>query len=444
MNRRPDAVPRTWMAAMFAAVCAIAAVTPRIVHSQDADPRPVKPDTTNRFPNTIAGAFTPGSGFDIVKTDRGSLNISVYGLFRYVDQAPGGQTFTDHLGRVRQTNLQNSLNWQRTMIWLTGFFYDPKFRYNITSWSLGSTQQTLLFGNLQYAASKRFVFGVGMLPNLTARSLQGSWPFWAASDRQMAEEFFRGGFSSGAFATGEVLPRLDYTLSVNNNLSQLGVTQANDSRNMAYSGSLRWQPTTGEFGARNGFGDFEYHTHVATQFGVSAGTSRESRGAPVPEPPSASQIKMSDGINPFDDGALADGVTVTTLTYRELAIDAGVKYRGFSFQSEYYFRTLNDFVATGPLPLKSIGDHGFMAEAMYMVLPKKLGVYAVSGYIFDQFERHPWELGGGASFYPTETRHWRLNLHLLHIDKSPASSFFGYYQAGQTGTIFSLGTDILF
>src|SRR5213075_2538133 len=85
-----------------------------------------------------------------------------------------------------------------------------------------------------------------------------------------------------------------------------------------------------------------------------------------------------------------------------------------------------------------------MAEAMYMVLPKKLGVYAVSGYIFDDFERHPWELGGGASFYPTETRHWRLNLHLLHIDRSPASSFFGYYQAGQTGTIFSLGTDILF
>jgi hypothetical protein len=67
-----------------------------------------------------------------------------------------------------------------------------------------------------------------------------------------------------------------------------------------------------------------------------------------------------------------------------------------------------------------------------------------SGYVFDQFERHPWELGGGADFYPTGTRSWRLNLHLLHIDKSPASSFFGYYLAGQTGTIFSLGTDILF
>jgi hypothetical protein len=283
-----------------------------------------------------------------------------------------------------------------------------------------------------------------MFPNLTARSLQGSFPFWAAFDRQMAEEFFRGGFSSGAIVTGEMLPRLDYTLSVNNNISQLGVVQANDSRNVAVSGSLRWQPTTGEFGPRNGFGDLEYHKRVATQFGVSAGHSRETRGADTSLVPASSQIKLSDGVNPFDEGALAEGVIVTTLTYRELAIDAGVKYRGFSFQSEYYFRTLNDFVATGPLPLTSIYDHGFFAEAMYMVLPKKLGVYTAGGYIFDQFRRHPWELGGGADFYPTGTRSWRLNLHLLHIDKSPASSFFGYYLAGQTGTIFSLGTDILF
>src|SRR5436190_8422317 len=148
MNRRPEAAPRSWIAVMLATVFAIAAIAPRIARAQDADPRPVKPDSSPRFPNTTAGEFTPARGFDIVMTERGSLNISFYGLFRYVDQMPGGQPFTDHLGRVRETNLQNSLNWQRTMIWLTGFFYDPKFRYNITSWSLGSTQQTLLFGNL--------------------------------------------------------------------------------------------------------------------------------------------------------------------------------------------------------------------------------------------------------------------------------------------------------
>jgi hypothetical protein len=259
----------------------------------------------------------------------------------------------------------------------------------------------------------------------------------------MSEEFFRGGFSSGLWVTGTVVPRLAYTLSVNNNLSQLGVTQANDTRDLAYSGSLRWQPTTGEFGPRNGFGDFEHHERLATQFGASGAHSRESRYAPLDQPPNAAQIKLSDGINPFDAGALADGVTVEKLDYTEAAIDAGAKYRGFSFQSEYYFRTLDQFVATGPLPLSSIYDHGFMAEASYMVVPKALMLYAVSGYVFDQFKRNPWEAGGGLDFYPARMRSWRVNMHVLHVNKSPVSSFFSYYQPGQTGTIFSLGVDFL-
>ena len=434
-----------WLArglACATAVLALAAPAVR-VDAQEADPLPAKKDTTLKFPNTIAGEFTPGAGFDIVKTRMGSLNISGYGLFRYISQTPASQTYVDHLGRVLDVNPRNDVNWHRTMIWLTGFFYDPRFRYNITLWSLPTTQQTLLFGNLQFRAADAFTVGVGIVPSLTARSLQGSWPYWAASDRQMSEEFFRGGFSSGIFATGEVLPRFFYTVSITNNISQLGVTQANDTRDMMYSGSLRWQPTTGEFGPRNGFGDFENHKSVATQFGVSGGISRESRYAPLGQPPNATQIKLSDGLNPFTEGSLADSVTVKSLRYREAAIDAGVKYRGFSFQSEYYFRTLDHFVATGPVPLSSIFDHGFMAEAMHMVLPKKLGVYAAGGYIWDDFERRPWEAGGGINFYPSGTRSWRLNLHLLHINRSPVASFFSYYQPGQTGTIFSLGTDFL-
>ncbi|HEX5872957.1 MAG TPA: hypothetical protein VFY65_21140, partial [Longimicrobium sp.] len=153
--------------------------------------------------NTTAGEFTPAKGFDIFKSDRGSLNISFYGLFRYVNHLPGDQTFTDHLGREREVQTRNDLNWHRTMVWLTGFFYDPKFRYNITLWSLPTTQQTLLFGNLQYRFHPAISMGVGIAPSQTARSMGGSWPFWASSDRQMAEEFFRGGFSSGLWITGQ-------------------------------------------------------------------------------------------------------------------------------------------------------------------------------------------------------------------------------------------------
>jgi len=259
----------------------------------------------------------------------------------------------------------------------------------------------------------------------------------------MAEDLFRGGFSSTVFVTGMPIERFYYTGAICTNLSQLGVTASNDTRDFSYSASLWTMPTTGEFGPRGGFGDLEEHEQLATRFGLSACTSHESRYAQLDQPPSATQIRLSDGVYPFEAGALAEGVTVERLAYDEMAFDAGAKYRGFSLQGEYYLRWLSDFEATGPLPLDSIFDQGFMLEAMHMVVPRKLGLYAVTSYIMDDFERKPWEAGGGASFYPFGNRSWRLNLHVLHVEKSPAGSNFGYYTAGQTGTTLSLGTDIL-
>lgn len=259
----------------------------------------------------------------------------------------------------------------------------------------------------------------------------------------MADEFFRGGFSSGVWMTGYLLPRLSYTLSMNNNISQLGVPQSADAPELSYSADLRWQPTTGEFGPRNGFGDFEFHQKLATQFGTSAATSREDRAASDAEPPATTQIRLSDGVIPFETGALAPGVTVDKLTYTYLSFDASAKYRGWTFMSEYYFRWLTDFLANGPLPLSSIYDNGFMAVLGRMVVPRSVNVYAATGYVFDQFERHPWELSAGASYYPYHSRSWRINAHYIHIVRSPTGSFFGYYTAGQTGTTISFGTDIL-
>jgi hypothetical protein len=393
--------------------------------------------------NAIAGEFTPGKGFDLLKTERGSLNISMYGLFRYVNQLPPEQSFIDHLGRERTIKTRNDLNWHRTMVWLSGFALDPRFIYVITLWSLPSTAQTLLFGNAQFKFSRALTLGVGIGPNLTARSMSGSHPFWLASDRLMGEEFFRGGFSSGAWLKGELLPRFYYTVSVNTNLSQLGITVPNDARDVAYSGTVWWMPTTGEFGQRGGLADFEEHPKLATRFGMSAGHAREDRASQLGSAPNATQIRISDGLLLFEEGALADGVTVQKGTYQDWAIDAAMKYKGFTLQAEYFMRWLNDFLATGPLPMDQIFDHGFTLQAMHMVLPRKLGLYGSTSYVFDDFKRHPWEVVGGLSYFPFDARSVRLNLHVIHVEKSPTGSSFGFYTGGLTGTTVSLGLDII-
>jgi len=398
------------------------------------------------FANTTAGEFTPAKGFQLFTSSKGSLNISLYGLVRWLDQTPPDQVYYDHLDRPREVQARNDIYWQRTMIWFTGFFWVPNLRYNITVWSLGATQQTLAFGNLQYRVSKGLTIGAGMAPNLTVRSMQGSWPFWAGSDRQMVEEFMRAGFSTGVFLTGEALPRVWYTAGVNTNLSQLGVTAANEGRGMAYSASVQWMPTTGEFGPRGGFGDLEYHKQLATRFGASSGYApNEYRAAPLTQPnPNETQLRLSDGVYAFEAGALAPGVTVEYLAYNNFAFDAGLKYRGWTFQGEFYGRRLSNFVADGPLPLSSITDVGVQGWLGYMVVPKLVLAYTSAGYVWDDFERHPYEIAGGVSVYPTKTRSLRLNLHIIDVHKSPTGSSFGYYAAGQSGTTFSIGTDVLF
>ena len=430
---------------------------PERAAAQDEIPMPPPEDTTAKdstafgakpgaeFANTTAGEFTPGRGWQIYKSKRSSLNISVYGLIRYLNQMPGDQIYTDHLGHERVVPARNDIYWQRSMVWLTGFFWNPRFAYNITIWSLGATQQTLVFGNLQYRVGKALTLGAGMAPNLTVRSMQGSWPYWAGSDRQMSEEFFRAGFSSGFFITGQPLSRFWYTASINTNLSQLGVTASNEARSMAYSTSVMWMPTTGEFGPRGGFGDLEYHKNVATRFGSSlAYAPSEYRAAPIDQKNNETQLRFSDGVYAFEIGALADGVTINYLAYTAFAIDAGLKYRGFSFQGEYYQRNMSNFRADGPLPLTHVFDRGFQAQVGYMVVPRYVLLYMSGGYVWDQYQRHPYELSPGLSVYPTRTRSWRLNLHTIRIYKSPTGSTFGYYAPGQTGWTVSLGTDILF
>src|SRR5438046_7213528 len=78
---------RMWTPLAIAAALLLA--VPMTVLAQDEAGPP--PDTTGTVPadhyaNMTSGEFTPARGFDLIRTERGSLNISVYGLFRYLGQ----------------------------------------------------------------------------------------------------------------------------------------------------------------------------------------------------------------------------------------------------------------------------------------------------------------------------------------------------------------------
>ena len=204
------------------------------------------------YKNVASGEFTPGRGFDIAKSKFGSLNISLYALVRYLNQMPGSQTWFDHLGRPKEFVGRNDFYWHRAMIWFSGFIGTPKLRYTATVWTIMPTQQTLVYGNIQYTFNKHIQVAMGIGPNLSIRSMQGPFPFYSSTDRTMGEDALRGGFTQGLFVRGEIVPKLTYWLMLGNNLSTLGVQASKLTRDLSKSINLTWMPTTGEFGPRGG------------------------------------------------------------------------------------------------------------------------------------------------------------------------------------------------
>jgi hypothetical protein len=409
-----------------------------------ADSTNIDPNNTV-YPNAAAGEFTPGRGFQLVKNKFASLNVSMYAMARYINQLPGDDIWHDHLGNARQFKGRNDIYWHRVMLWFTGYLGPSrKLTYMATVWTVFTTQQTLVYGNIAYTFNKHARLAIGIAPNPGIRSLQGPFPFFTSTDRTMAEDALRGGFTNGVTLSGEIVPRLNYTLMIGNNLSQLGIKANNLTRNLSKGASLAWMPTTGEFGPRGGNGDFEDHQKLATRFGVNFSHSRENRFNNIDTPsPDNTQVRMSDGLLFFETGALAPDVTVIEADYDMFAVDLGFKYKGFALHTEFYRRTLSDMDADGPVPYSTINDDGYKVEALYMLVPKVLSVYGVTSKIIDEFKRNPWEAGGGVNIYPHKTRSWRINAQCMYVYKSAAGGTFGLYTAGQVGPTITLGTDIL-
>jgi len=328
-----------------------------------------------------------------------------------------------------------------------GWVGSPKLIYAVTFWTVNSTDQRAIFGNIGYQFSRRFSVYGGLNGNPGTRSLQGSHPFWLGHDRVMADEFFRPFFGSGVWAQGEVVPGLWYNAVLTNNNSSLGVKSSQLDRTFTTGASMWWMPTTKEFGPRGAYGDWERHEKLATRFGFSTTRSPEQRFSNSGGGSDNTTIRLADSLNVFDTGALAKGVTVQNVDYRILSFDAGLKYRGIFLQTEIYNRWLDTFVADGPLPMTSIHDSGFYVQAAFFPVPKTIELYTATSQIYGDKSAgfsNSSEYLVGMNYYPFNTRNHRLNVQVIDVNRSPVSSAFGYYVGGLNGTSFSTAFSVFF
>src|SRR4051794_25824800 len=92
--------------------------------------------------------YTPGEGFDVVKGRYGSLNISAYVLFRYLNQLPAEQTFVDHLGNTRVIDTRNDFQLHRVLLHFKGFLFTEKLKQDTTVWAVNSTNSITIISSL--------------------------------------------------------------------------------------------------------------------------------------------------------------------------------------------------------------------------------------------------------------------------------------------------------
>jgi hypothetical protein len=417
--------------------------------AQSSSLTPSNADDKSKFPESsdgnpaIFGEFNPGRGFTVGRGEFGELNLSGYMATRYLNQLPGTQTAVDHLGRPITVTPRQDFQFHRVMLFSQGWLFSQKFQYSTFLWTVQDTNQVAVGGALYYSFNKHATLGMGWNAYPGTLSLQGSHPYWESYDRVMADEFFRPYFSQGVFGQGVLFPKLQYRWMVGNNNSNLDVPATKLDRDLSAGGALTWLPTTGEFGPRGAFGDYEWHESVATRFNLAYTYSPEERQSSIGTPAGNTTLRLADSLNIFDTGALVNGVTVERTHYKMLSGAAAMKYHGFWLQGEGYGRWLDNFVADGPLPVNAVRDTGFYVQVAKMIIPKRFELYGATSYVFSDYGK-PKEFIIGGNYYPWNTRNIRLNTQLINVGHSPVSSTFGFYIGQLTGQVFSFGVTALY
>jgi hypothetical protein len=394
--------------------------------------------------------YIPNAGFRLFEREKGEMYVRLFSYVRYLNQKGLDPSYTDAFGHTFTVKQREDVQLNKFFLPFSGWFLTPKFRYYLYVWSSNPSQgdpaQVVGAGNLSYTFNRHVTLGGGITSLPSVRSTEGQFPYWLGiDDRLIADEFFRGSYTTGFWLKGELSTKFKYMAMLANNLSTLGVSAAQlDNKLDTTSFMLQWLPSTGEFGLYGTFGDFDWHEKLATRLAAHYTHSREDKQSqPGQNGIENSQIRLTDGSVIFTPDLFGPGITVEQVTYDMVSVDGGLKYKGLSLEAEYYWRFLSDYAGPNTSGIADIHDHGFQVQSSAMVVPKALQGY-VSGSAIRGIYGNSWEIRAGANYYPVKERGFRVNAEWLHLDKCPVGYTAVPYPVGGNGDVFHINAELNF
>jgi hypothetical protein len=397
-----------------------------------------------------APRYVPNAGFLLVEHEKGEMYVRLFSYARYLNQKGLDETYTDAFGNVKTVQIREDFQLNKFFLPFSGWFLTPKFRYYLYVWSSNPSQgdpaQVVGAGNISYVFNRYVTFGAGITSLPSVRSTEGQFPYWlGVDDRLIADEFFRGSYTTGVWVKGEIATKFKYMAMLANNLSTLGVSAAQlDNTVDTHSYMLQWLPTTGEFGLYGTFGDYDYHEKLATRLAVHYTASTEDKQSqPGTNAIENSQIRLTDGSVIFTPDLFGPGITVERLKYRMSSVDGGLKYKGLSLEAEYYWRWLSDYEGVNVGGIANIDDKGFQLQASAMAIPKLLQVYGGTSGIYGIYGDAS-EFRAGVNVYPMKERGFRVNAEWLHLNHAPVGYTAYPMPVGANGDVFHANLELNF
>ena len=413
-------------------------------------PGPAKPEAPPEAEKKKPLEHIPNVGFRLIEGDKGEIYLRIFSYVRYLNQKNLDPTYTDFFGNTHSIQIREDVQLNKVFFPFTGWFLTPKFRYYLYVWSqnpaMGDSAQVVAAGNLSYTFNRFVTLGGGITSLPGVRSTEGQFPYWlGVDDRLTADEFFRPSYTEGFWAKGEILSNLKYMAMAATSMSILGVSASQLDQGLnTQSFSLAWLPTTGEFGLYGTFGDYDYHELVATRLGAHWTHSREDKQTqPGTNGIENSQIRLTDGSIIFTPNLFGPGITVNRVTYQMASFDAGIKWKGFSLEGEYYWRRLSNFTGSNTTGIEPIHDHGFQVQSSAMVVPKKLQAYLSGSKIYGHYGNAS-EVRAGANYFIVKDRGLRVNAEWLRLWHCPVGYNAVPYPVGGNGNVFHTNVEMNF
>jgi hypothetical protein len=392
----------------------------------------------------------PNAGFLLYTGEKGEIYFRLFSYARYLNQKSLDSSYVDFFGNAHTVAQREDVQLQKFFAPFSGWFLTPKMRYYLYVWSSNASQgdpaQVVGAGNLSYVFNRHVTFGAGITSLPSTRSTEGQFPYWlGVDDRLIADEFFRGSYTSGFWFKGEATTTLKYNVMFGNNLSTLGVSAAQmDNTFDTQSYSLQWLPTTGEFGLWGTFGDYDDHQKMAIRVGGHFTRSTEDRQSqPGTEGIENSQIRLTDGSQIFTPDLFGPGVRVNKVLYKMTAIDAGVKYKGLSLEAEYFTRWLDNFQGTNVGGIEPITDTGYQLQSSAMLVKKYLQGYLSGSQIFGDYGDSS-DIRAGVNWYFMGVRGLRVNGEWIKVNKSPVGYTAFPMPVGANGHVFHFNLEMNF